>query len=147
MFNTDHDFRAYVDAERAEHLRAVFIVEDAMPYAYTIGNAIHGGPELLLIGSADAGVRDLLHHVSRMIPRDPRSGYMFKPQAKGSTRLKLVDANVAKASEVLHTLRIGEYHLATPFRLMQVLLPDPNGLYPDDPRCAEPYRRVPVIGG
>lgn len=146
MFNTDHNFRAYVDEEREKNLRAVFIVEDAMPYAYTIGNALHGGPELLLIGSADPGVRDLLHHVSRMLPREPRSGYTFKPQAKGSVILKVVDANVGKASEVLHTLRIAEYHLATPFKLMQVLLPDPNGLYPGDPRCAEPYRRVPVIG-
>jgi hypothetical protein len=145
MKNTDQAFIDYVAQQMMEMHRAIFIVTDTMPFAYTISDLRYASVELILLGSNDGGVRDILHAVARMLPNDPKEGY--KVRIPGAPHpVKLVYASPKKALERSPHYRAAEYHLDRPFRLMQVLLPSENGKFPGDPDCPFPTSTIPLIG-
>jgi hypothetical protein len=55
----------------------------------------------------------------------------------GRFPVKIIEAS-AKAKEEF-TLVVGQYYDTENYRVQQIVLCDPNGRFPGDPGCAEPY--------
>jgi hypothetical protein len=122
----------------------VFGGEDGeLPFAYTIGNYLppqRALPELLVIGTSDGGFLNQLSRI--MIERGAAFANKEIVSLGGDWPVKIITANTT--AQTTYTVQAGNYHGYDNYPVQQVLLPDGNGHFPDDPRCAADYR-VPVL--
>lgn len=113
------------------------------PFIYTIGNSTKGLPELLVIGFADSRFGSLLNHICDV----QRERGAFKDgqliDIGGKVPLKAVLANEVAKTE--YTIQVGRYLESEEYEVIQLLVPDPQGRFPGDPSCDEPYASVPVL--
>jgi hypothetical protein len=111
-------------------------------FAYTIGNARKGLPELLAIGiSQNAYILNLLSDM--MI----RRGHKFADGELVALGEKSVPVCLVDATDTvkdLLTVQAGEHYSSQDYGVMQVVAPDSAGLFPWQPKCATPYSRVAV---
>ena len=114
---------------------------DARSFAYTIGNWIVGLPELLIIGTAKGA---LLNDLSQMmIARGAAFADGELVNLGGKYPAKIIDAD--QRAQAGYTIQAGQYHGHEHYRVQQVLMPDRNGRFPDDPECQRPYSTLPVL--
>jgi hypothetical protein len=117
--------------------------DDSPPFAYTIGNALVGLPELLIIGTLEGG---LLNDLSRIMLERGRAfddGELVN--LGGKFPVKIITADVGRAQHD-YTIQAGQYLGVEDYPVLQVLVPDRNGRYPDDAECQRPYANMPVLG-
>jgi len=117
--------------------------EDSLPFAYTIGNALKGLPELLMIGGI-AGAY-LLNVLSEQIVE--RNGGFDDGELislGGKFPVKIINATDTRARSE-YTIQAGQAIGHENYAVQQVLIADKSGRYPDDPECAAPYSSVPVL--
>jgi Domain of unknown function (DUF4262) len=147
---TDHDwnkFRQITDTMIARTGRSIVAVfggegNDEFPFAYTIGNYLKGLPELLVIGTYEAG---FLNDLSRlMVSRGAAFGDGQMVTMMGARQpVKLIRAgNVARTE---YAVQAGEHFGHDDYSIMQVLISDKEGQFPGEKGCQEPYSRVPVL--
>lgn len=118
----------------------------AMPYMYSVGNRAENLPELLFYGSAQENVGQLMNTISEALKQHAITGF------PDGLRIR-----VKPSGHPVKLLRVGNHvrkHLtlqATTFwgsewsyQVMQIVLPDPQGLYVGDPGCQEPYASMIV---
>lgn len=144
------EFRGKIARDVREHGRSVVGVfpDAASPppngaFAYTIGNSDRGLPELLVVGMFDRDAMWLLNRLSeKMVARGGpfASGEMV--DLGGRRAVCVVDA----ADEVkdLYTFQATAWRGGPDYRVQQVVVPDPEGRFPWDDGCGEPYRSVAV---
>lgn len=132
----------------AVHGRAVlgvFPTEDSRDpindsFAYTIGNAAKGLPELLVVGMFNDAAMWLLNRVSEEMERGFREG----PLDLGGARC----VHVLPASEeakAVHTIQATNYWRSERgYDLAQVVIPDLEGRFPWDADCAKPFNTIRV---
>jgi hypothetical protein len=151
---TDRDwnkFRQTTDAMIGRVGRSIVAVfageeDDEFPFAYTIGNHLKGLPELLAIGTNEAGFHNKLSQM--MIDTgetfgDGRVVSLPSGGAPADLRLKLIRAgNVARTE---YAVQAGEHFGHDDYSIMQVLISDKDGRFPGEKGCQEPYSRVPVL--
>jgi hypothetical protein len=123
--------------------------DDGFPFAYTIGNAInltnpnrYQLPELLVIGTANAGFLNVLSQM--MIDADAPfedGAIVLMPGAR--LPVKVIAANGAARTE--YAIQAGEYFGRDDYPIMQVLMPDRSGRFPDEAGCAAPFSALPVL--
>jgi hypothetical protein len=113
-------------------------------FAYTIGNHSKGVPELLLIGNfAPENIKWVLNDISdRLIKRG-------KPFDNGSTvdlggKHPLMVWNCTEVAKSEFLIQAGEYFGHSDYLVQQVVIPDPQGRWPDDILCHKDYR-VPLL--
>jgi len=119
------------------HLFLIFGDGATPAFVYSIGNALRGLPELLLIGNfapsvAGGIVNDLgqrMRDAARPLEGDIDVGGQFP------VRLRRASA----AARDHYTLQAGRYLRHEEYDVLQVLLCDPQGLYPGEPGCAAGY--------
>ena len=138
---------AYENIERhGQHLIHVFDDEptsgdDEPPYTYTIGNHERGLPELLIVGVEGDDILNLLGQIMREQRRAPfRHGELVS--VGGKFPVKVVDTNPDAKQLAAH---VGIYYGTDDYSVQQVVLCDPQGRFPGDPGCAEPYASFPVF--
>jgi hypothetical protein len=106
-------------------------------FCYTIGNAGHGLPELLLVGAATWN--KLLTELSDL---QRERGLAFAHgelvDLGGAYPIKIVrpDAEVARRH---FTCLAGQFYGDETYEVRQLVLCDTQGLYPEDAQCAPPY--------
>lgn len=113
------------------------------PFVYSIGNHEKGLPELLLIGGFHGPyvtVVNLIGSIMRDRGTKFTNGEIVDFKAKYP--VKLIDASELAKTE--YTVQAGQYYETEDYDVMQILLADPMGVFPDDPACAEAFR-VPVL--
>ena len=120
--------------------------EDGPPFAYTIGNAIHPNtavlPELLVIGTTNAG---WLNNLSQQMID---AGAPFEDGATvlipgAHLPVKIIRANGTARTE--YAIQAGQYFGTDRYPIMQVLIPDRNGKFPDETGCAAAFSTIPVL--
>jgi hypothetical protein len=123
---------------------AVGAENKALAFAYTIGNATKGLPELLLIGNCDPKIaQSVLNKLSDQLLK------ANKPFVNGE-RVSIggkFDLQVWDTTAIAHsqyTLQATEFFHSREYAVQQVVVPDPKGCYPTDKRCHKRYR-VPVL--
>jgi hypothetical protein len=116
--------------------------EDSLPFAYTIGNALKGLPELLMVGTSKGG---LLNDLSqKMIDRGRGFDDGEIVSLGGKFPVKIITANDGRAQREF-TIQAGQYLDRQDYVVQQVLVPDRSGRYPDDPQCQPPFSTFPVL--
>jgi hypothetical protein len=61
----------------------------------------------------------------------------------GRLPVKIINATAQAQAE--YTFGVGRYYDTNAYQVRQILIPDPDGHYPGDPRCAKPFADVPVL--
>ncbi len=124
-----------------QHIFAVFPDDTDPGFLYTIGNANHGLPELLVVGDfAPHSIVPVLNEIGRRM-RDtgkPPAGDISLG-GKFSIRARIA-SDEAKAR---FTIQAGQYLGHENYAVVQLLLPDPSGRYPGDASC-DPRYDVPM---
>jgi hypothetical protein len=111
------------------------------PFGYTIGNELKGLPELLVIGlSRDLSFLNMLSDM--MIKRGTRFAEGETVNLGGNYPVKIITTNTMAHAE--YTVQAGNFYGSDDYTVQQVLVPDRDGIFPDDARCAERFR-VPVL--
>lgn len=136
-------------ATHGQHLVQVLLTEedpdDALPFIYTIGNHERGLPELLVVGHADDDhmwILNFLGDLQRSRGKPFEHGELVS--LGGTLPVKVMEAGPIGREG--YAVQVGVYYRTQDFRVMQVLLCDPAGRYPDDPECDEDYRKPqPVL--
>ncbi len=110
-------------------------------FSYTIGNARKGFPELLVVGVFQQGY--ILNPLSEMMIE---RGHKFADGelvelGGGKFPVCLIDA--AESVKDDYTVQAGE-HYSGDYAVMQVVMSDPCGLFPWQPKCAAPHSRIVV---
>lgn len=128
-------------ARSGQHLFLIFADGDTPAFAYSIGNALHGLPELLLIGNFSPRVAgSILNELGQQM-RQARRPLEGDIDVGGQFSVRLRRASV----EARHrfTFQAGRYLRHDEYDVLQVLLCDPAGVYPGEPGC-EPAYNVPL---
>ena len=153
MNSTMDKLRAAIeqDIERCGRtIIGVFACEEGdMPFAYTIGNAIHAIrqaagllPELLVIGLAQA---PFLNDLSQMmIDADaPFHDNQIVLMHGAEKPVKIIKPSDIARTE--YAIQAGQFFGSENYQIMQVLLPDRAGKFPDDPGCQPPFSNIPIL--
>ncbi|MDE8650571.1 DUF4262 domain-containing protein [Novosphingobium album (ex Liu et al. 2023)] len=124
-------------ARSGQHLFLIFADGETPAFAYTIGNALHGLPELLLIGNYSPRVvgsilNDLGHRMREV--RRPLEGEV---DVGGQFPVRLRQASAEARGR--YTLQAGRFLRHEEYDVLQVLLCDPMGRYPGEPGCEPGY--------
>jgi hypothetical protein len=128
---------------------SVFPDEDTGDYSfsYSVGNSIMDLPELLLFAMHPRDARWLINLLSeQMIERGRKFDDGELVSMGGPCPVCVIDASDSVKNEytiqVKHMLtKVG---LENEYRVMQIVLPDPDGLFPWDDGCSEPYAQMKV---
>ncbi|BAK66614.1 hypothetical protein SLG_19390 [Sphingobium sp. SYK-6] len=120
-----------------QHIFAIFPDATNPGFAYTIGNARLGLPELLIVGNlAPVLMGSVLNQVGRRMRQtdqvpdkdiDFGSAFPIRPRLAG-----------AEARSAF-TLQVGRFLGHDEYAAVQLLLPDPLGFYPGKPECDPRY--------
>lgn len=125
---------------------------EMLPFAYTVGlQCTFGWPELLCYGLApDVMTRLLNNAVDELRKRaePPVQGLLLHEVAEGfPCRLSPV-ANRHRAEHLGYAIWFARYRREDPNNIccLQLLWPDRDGRFPDDPDCAEAVKEIePVL--
>lgn len=114
------------------------------PFMYTIGNHQVGLPELLIVDTDLAAFAEVLNRLGK-IQRDRKAAFADEERVSigGKFPLRIVDAGDIGRSKF--ATFVGMFYDTRDYEVRQVLLPDPQGRWPDVPGCALPYARQPVL--
>ncbi|CAM5396915.1 DUF4262 domain-containing protein [Sphingobium scionense] len=120
-----------------QHIFAIFPDADNAGFAYTIGNARPGLPELLIIGNfAPILMASVLNEVGqRMRQTDHVPDKDIDIGGAFPIRPRLAGAEARTA----FTIQVGRFLGHDEYAVVQLLLPDPMGFYPGEPGCDPRY--------
>lgn len=141
----DPDIYAAIErniSRSGQHLFLIFADGETPAFVYTIGNALRGLPELLLISNfpprvAGGIVNDLgqrMRKAGRPLEGDIDVGGRFPVRVRSAS---------AKARQA-YTLQAGRYFRHEEYDVLQILLCDPKGVYPGEPGCEPGYDDIPL---
>lgn len=141
--NAQDEFYQNVEATIHEHGRMVIGVPDA-GFSYTIGNYGTGLPELLILGVDPRAACGVLNAVSEAIKSTfseapPQDGDLIDIGGKVPVRLRALEGLEASVAREEYLIQAGGYYGRDDLPVMQVMVPDQAGRFPDDADCAEPY--------
>lgn len=120
-----------------QHIFAIFPDADNPGFAYTIGNARLGLPELLIVGNfAPVLMGSVLNEVGRRMRQlDQVPDEDIDIGGAFPIRPRLAGAEVRSA----FTIQVGRFLGHDEYAVVQLLLPDPMGFYPGEPGCDPRY--------
>lgn len=135
-------FRQTIAAAIAQHGRMVLGVGGDPTFTYTIGNALVGKPELLCIGALPHAVTPFLNMLSE------RPGLAATMDGEildvgGAYGLKAIWCGPQAKTD--YTNQAGIYLGREDYDLLQLLICDKKGRFPDEPGCDWPYSLTPVL--
>lgn len=143
------DFYAKARRNIRETGRTVVFVAADPGFAYTIGNSLRDLPELIVFGlSPDDSVLTLNAWSSLMIKRGASFGdgemVRFDEFSEALPCRATRCDGLAKLRYSIQISRVFDVDDRA-YDLMQMLIPDKRGVFPDDPRCEPPYAGMPIL--
>jgi hypothetical protein len=118
------------------------------PYAYSVGMAKKGLPELLMTGVVPPLASHTLNQICfKMMDGKIRGFDEEKISGLTPITFKLRELDVKDVEKFLPIcIRYGK-HTGKPIQFMQVMFPDGNGRYPGDPDCSKKFYKVQSLVG
>jgi hypothetical protein len=135
-------------AESGQCVQVVYRTEheppDKQPFMYTIGNYHLGLPELLVVDTDKAIIAGVLNRLGKM-QRDRRKAFADEEIVSigGKFPVRIVDAGAIGRTKF--ATFVGIFYGTQNYDVMQVVLPDTQGRWPDTPGCDLPYSRQPIL--
>jgi hypothetical protein len=135
----------------AKHERQILYVGRSLKepsFAYTIGNQEKDLPELLMLGNFHPeACCAVLNALSDLMIKQGRCFTDGEETLElgGKVPIRIIDARdpIVKRS---YTMQAGQFYKNEDYDVQQVIVPDENGRWPDDPQCHASCR-VPVLMG
>ena len=125
----------------------VSVPDETPPFSYTVGNHECGLPELLLFDGTvpEDAASTILNRLGHMMRIDRQKAFHHRELVSigGEHPVKIIDTSAEVREE--YTLLVGVYYGADDYRVQQVVLGDPEGRFPGNPDCAEPYASQLVL--
>jgi hypothetical protein len=141
------EFYDRIDRDIKQYGRSIIGVgsgdDGALPFAYTIGNQLQALPELLIIGMMKAGFLNDLSQIMIDARGTFANGQLVRIDG-ARLPVKVIRANKTAYTE--YTVQAGRYFGHDDYPIMQVLMPDRDGKFPDEAGCQPPYSDVPILG-
>jgi hypothetical protein len=114
---------------------------DGPQFTYTIGLHERGLPELLLIGPSPQNIAPIFNHIAAspelcQTLRSLRDGDLFDIGGRFPLKVSIGDATVRRD----WTIQVGQYYGVEDYDVVQLIAPDEEGHFPDDPSCGLPWR-------
>lgn len=138
------DLMGVVQANIDRHGQHVFVVfpdEDEPGFAYTIGNARCGLPELLIIGNfTPTTCLAILNDLGRQMRA---AGHPLAGDISLGGQFPVRIHTARSAAKWRYTIQAGQYLGHERYEVLQVLLCDRDGHYPGQPGC-DPDFDVPL---
>lgn len=120
------------------------VVDDKETFFYTIGRAIRGEPEFLLVANVHPEVgTDLLNTLSKLCKSSAEELNGEIIMLGGYYGIRLLWANDTVRQD--YTIQAGQFLEREDYDVVQVLIPDKAGRYPGDPACDMPYAQQPIL--
>ena len=115
-----------------------------LPFMYTIGNYHLGLPELLVVGTDKEVIAGVLNRLGKL-QRDRGKGLADEEivSVGGKFPVRVVDAG--EIGRTKYATFVGIFYGTQGYAVRQVLLPDTQGRWPDQPGCDRPYCEQPVL--
>jgi hypothetical protein len=121
-----------------QHLFQIFGDAETSGFTYTIGNAEHGLPELLIIGDFPPHISAaLLNDLGAKMREDGRPLPQGLVDIGWSVPVKIRIAGPAARSRF--TIQAGQYYGHDTYGVLQVMVCDPQGRFPGDDGCDPRY--------
>lgn len=134
-------------AEQGWAIMHIFPSETTPAFSYTIGLLEKGLPDIIILGVDGEVAHSLLHALYDKIGGDKAQDILFNGsvvEEVANMPLKLVEVDDKYISQYL--IQAGVYYETYNIRVMQLLWPDPNGVFPDESGFDERYREAqPVL--
>jgi hypothetical protein len=135
-------------AKDGQFILVVFDEPGGLWCNYTIGNHEKGLPELIAVypggkkmGERFAGSLNRAGEIQRERGTPFEHGELVS--LGGRLPVRIVDATARAKAEF--TFGVGRYYGTDDYQVRQIVVPDPDGRYPGDPLCADPYAGIPVL--
>ena len=124
----------------------VFGDKDEMSFAYTIGNHVRGLPEMLIVAPMrHEDMMSLLNYAAATLatkgPHQVADGELVDIGGTFPMKARPVGSFVRQK----YTIQAGQYWRNERYDVIQLLLCDKEGRYPDDPDCDARYAEQPVL--
>jgi len=125
--------------ESGQHLQGVFPTVDdpCTPFIYTIGNALSDLPELIIVGNFEPRVVAMILNEVGEIMRKSGEPLPDVVDVGGTFPIHVREASDKAKSE--WTIQAGQYLRREDYKVQQLLLCDPTGVYPGEPGCDPGY--------
>lgn len=146
---TGQQLREMIDHNVATTGRQLLSIADDPLFIYTIGNALKGHPELLVIGFGGPHIAEILNLLSdEALDADkPWVGGQvhMPPWVESQTlRVKFVTPRYSVREE--YTIQAGQYLGREDYPVLQVVLSDGEGRFPGDPLCDKDFSHQVLVG-
>ncbi|BAI96681.1 hypothetical protein Sj15T_09840 [Sphingobium sp. TA15] len=116
-----------------QHLFAIFGSDDEPAFVYTVGNAVRGLPELLLIGNFRATVAGgILNDLGTIMRKQERA---LSGDIGLGGRYPVRIRRASEGAKFKWTIQAGQYLGHDHYDVLQVLLCDYDGHYPGERGC------------
>lgn len=127
-----------------EHGRAVVgVIPEAgnRGFSYTVGNVEKGLPELLIIGCDENWATALLNDLSQqMIERNSLFGEQEEIYWGPNEGQRHMRAFIATAPAKARFTKVVSAIYGDDYEVMQIVVPDPQGRFPWDESCDQPFQ-------
>lgn len=125
--------------------RCCISVADDPSFAYTIGNALVGLPEMIVFGLHPRDATPLLNTWSKMmVQRAAAFRHCERIDVGGAFPCLAMVCDVPGV-RAFFTIQAGQFLGREDYDVMQILVPDKAGRFPTDADCDPKYRAVPVL--
>ena len=120
-----------------QHVFAIFPSKESPAFAYTIGNANIGLPELLLIGNfAPRTSAPILNELGRKMRA---AGNPLEGDVSLGGRFPVRIREASPSAKARYTIQAGHYLGHEHYDVLQLLICDLEGRYPGEPGCDPDY--------
>ena len=116
-----------------------------MGFFYTVGNSLKGLPELLLVlnVSPDFGASFLNFLSNKMIEQNKAFDHMELVDTGGKFPVMTVMAN--DHAKEHYMIQVENLLGPKEFEVLQIVIPDRSGLFPNDPNCDDHFKGQPIF--
>jgi hypothetical protein len=111
-------------------------------FAYTIGNQTVSLPELLVIGVLNGS---FLNDLSQQMIDRGRAFTDGELVRLPGARLPMKAVVVGSKARDEYTIQAGQHFGTEDYAVLQILISDKEGRFPDEPGCQPPYSHIPVL--
>jgi hypothetical protein len=116
-----------------------------LPFSYTIGNTAHGLPELLIVGLEPRAAQNVLNALGLMMRERGTAFANLEQVSLHAGALPVLMVETDDRGTGAFAVQAAAYYADRPVAVVQVLVPDPLGLFPGHAGCQQPYASVEVL--
>ena len=109
-------------------------------FTYTIGHLFVGKPDLIMVGTSPQIATTIFNHIGSNLELSERLVHLNEGDLLdigGQFPLKIHVCGARVRAE--YTVQAGQFYRMESYKVLQLIVPDMTGRYPDDPECDQRF--------